>query len=323
MDLHRLRYFMAVAEERHITRAAARLGMAQPPLSQQIRLLEAELDTRLFERLPKGVALTPAGEALLADARAILDAADRASRRVRRIAAGEVGEIAGGLTTSAALHPLVPRLLRAFRDGHPQIAYDLHEMNAAELTEAVLAGRLAFAIMRAPVSRPPMLTYIDLGTERLLAALPASHQLPVKRTHAGLDRLALSALADEKFILVRRRAAPGLYANIVEACRRTGFEPKVAAEVGRMLTNLNLVAAGIGVSCVPASMREVHIHGVAYATLDAPAPARALLQAPLTLMHRMDEHRPAVKAFIAEAKRQAEFRDALPPSPPSRASLKR
>jgi DNA-binding transcriptional LysR family regulator len=155
MDLQRLRYFVAVAEERHITRAAARLGMAQPPLSQQIRILEADLDTRLFDRLPKGVALTPAGEALLEDARALLDAADRAGRRARRVGAGEEGELVGGLTTSAALHPLVPRLLRAFHDAHPAISYDLHESNAAELTEAVLADRLSFGIMRAPVARPP------------------------------------------------------------------------------------------------------------------------------------------------------------------------
>ena len=305
MDLTRLRYFVAVAEERHITRAAARLGMAQPPLSQQIRALELELDTRLFDRLPKGVALTPAGEVLLEDARALLDAADRAGRRARRVAAGEEGELAGGLTTSAALHPLVPRLLRAFRDTHPAIAYDLHESNAAELTEAVLAGRLAFGLMRAPVARPPTLSFIGLGSERLLAVLPADHRLAVRDARDGLGRIALAALADQDFILVRRRAAPGLYANIVEACRLSGFEPRVTAEVGRMLTNLNLVAAGIGVSCVPESMRQVGGQGVVYAALDAPAAARAQLRAPLTLMHRADEARPAVLAFIAEARRLA------------------
>ena len=305
MDLHRLRYFVAVAEERHITRAAARLGMAQPPLSQQIRALEQDLDTRLFDRLPKGVALTPAGEALLEDARALLDAAERAGRRARRVAAGEEGELAGGLTTSAALHPLVPRLLRAYRDAHPAIAYDLHESNAAELTEAVLAGRLAFGLMRAPVARPPTLAFIGLGSERLLAVLPADHRLALRDTRDGLGRIALADLADQDFILVRRRAAPGLYANIVEACRLCGFEPRVTAEVGRMLTNLNLVAAGIGVSCVPESMRQVGGQGVVYAALDAPAAARALLRAPLTLMHRADEARPAVLAFIAEARRLA------------------
>ena len=144
-----MRYFISVAEERHITRAAIRLGMAQPPLSQQIRILEAELETRLFDRLPKRVALTLAGAALLEDARALLDAADRAGRRARRVGAGEEGELVGGLTTSAALHPFVPRLLRAFHHAHPAISYDLHKSNAAELTEAVLADRLSFCIVRA------------------------------------------------------------------------------------------------------------------------------------------------------------------------------
>ena len=104
----------------------------------------------------------------------------------------------------------------------------------------------------------------------------------------------MAALADQNFILVRRRAAPGLYANIIEACRLSGFEPRVIAEVGRMLTNLNLIAAGIGVSCVPQSMRQIGSHGVVYAALEAPAAARNLLRAPMTLMHRADESRPAV-----------------------------
>jgi DNA-binding transcriptional LysR family regulator len=303
MDLQRLRYFVAVAEERHITRAAARLGMKQPPLSQQIRLLEVELDTRLFERLPKGVALTPAGEALLDDARALLDAADRAGRRARRVGAGEEGELVGGLTTSAALHPFVPRLLRAFHDAHPAISYNLHESNAAELTEAVLADRLSFCIVRALVARPPTLSFIDLGSERLLAALPLNHHLPVRKGRKGLGKIAMMALADQNFILVRRHAAPGLYANIIEACRLSGFEPRVVAEVGRMLTNLNLVAAGIGVSCVPESMRQISNQGVVYAAIEATAAAESLLRAPMTLIHRDDESRPAVLALIAEARR--------------------
>jgi DNA-binding transcriptional LysR family regulator len=305
MDLQRLRYFVAVAEERHITRAAIRLRMAQPPLSQQIRILEAELETRLFDRLPKGVALTPAGDALLEDARALLDAADRAGRRVRRVGAGEEGELVGGLTTSAALHPLVPRLLRAFHDAHPAISYNLHESNAAELTEAVLADRLSFCIVRALVARPPTLSFIHLGSERLLAALPLNHRLPVRKGRNGLGKIAMTALADQNFILVRRHAAPGLYANIVEACRLSGFEPRVVAEVGRMLTNLNLVAAGIGVSCVPESMRQIGNQGVVYAALEATAAAESFLRAPMTLIHRDDESRPTVLSFIAEARRLA------------------
>jgi DNA-binding transcriptional LysR family regulator len=305
MNLQRLRYFVAVAEERHITRAAARLGMAQPPLSQQISLLENELNTRLFDRLPKGVALTAAGAALLEDARALLDAADRAARRARRVGAGSEGDLVGGFTTSAALHPLVPRLLSAFHENHTAISFDLHERNAAELTEAVVTERLDFAIMRAPVARPQGLAFVDLGRERLVVALPVRHELPVRKSRDGIGKIAIGALKDQNFILVRRHAAPGIYANIVEACRLSGFEPKVIAEVSRMLTNLNLVAAGIGVSCVPESMRQVANAGVVYAVPEAPAAAQKLLSAPMTLVHRSDEKRPAVCAFIAQARRLA------------------
>jgi len=305
MDLQRLRYFVAVAEERHITRAAARLGMAQPPLSQQIRLLEGEINTRLFDRLPKGVALTAAGAALLEDARAILDAADRASRRAQRVGAGAEGDLVGGFTTSAALHPLVPRLLRGYHESHSAISLDLHENNAAELTEAVLSKRLDFAIVRVPVARPRGLAFVDLGSERLVVALPVRHELPIRKSRDGIGKISIGVLKDENFILVRRHDAPGIYANIVEACRLTGFEPKVVAEVSRMLTNLNLVAAGIGVSLVPESMRHVANAGVVYATPEAPAAAQRLLSAPMTLIHRSDEARPAVCAFIAQAQRLA------------------
>jgi len=280
--------------------------MAQPPLSKQIQALESELGAKLFDRLPNGVALTPAGEALLKDARLLLNAAEDSARRVRRIASGEAGEITAGMTTSAALHPLVSQLLREFRTSRPGIVYDLHENNAAELTEAVLVGRLSVAIMRAPVATPDTLSFIGLGSERMLAALPANHGLPVREEGKGLPRVALAALAGHGFILVRRRAEHGLYSNIIEACRLCGFEPDITAEVGRMLVNLNLVAAGAGVSCVPESMSQVALRGVVYADLDAPPEARALLRAPLTLVHRADETRPVVLAFIAAAKKLAE-----------------
>jgi DNA-binding transcriptional LysR family regulator len=305
MDLQRLRYFIVVAEERHITRAAARLGMAQPPLSQQIRILEKELGTRLFDRLPRGVALTPAGEVLLEDARALLDAADRVSQRARRVGAGAEGELVGGFTTSAALHPLVPRLLRTFHQAHPAISFDLHESNAAELTEGVLTQRLDFAIVRAPVSRPSTLSFIDLGSERLLLALPSNHHFSLSKSRSGIAKIEIASLADQNFILVRRRAAPGLYANIIEACRLSGFEPRIVAEVGRMLTNLNLVAAGIGISCVPESMCQIGNFGVVYAIPQAPPAARDLLRAPMTLVYRANESSPAVRSFLADAKRLA------------------
>jgi DNA-binding transcriptional LysR family regulator len=318
VDLQRLKYFIAVAEERHITRAAARLGMAQPPLSAQIRILEGELGTKLFDRLPKGVALTPAGEALLEDARSILDAADRAGKRVHRIASGEEGELVGGVTTSAALHPLVPHLLRSFHNRNRKISYDLHDNNAAAITEAVLANRMAFGIIRAPVIWAPKLNFVALDAERLVAALPADHELPVRTARDGAVTIKMKALADQNFILVRRRSAPGMYANILEAARLCGFEPRVTAEVGRMLTNLNLVAAGMGVSCVPESMQKLAIEGIVFARLEAPERVGNLLRAPLTLVHQAEETRPLVAAFIAEARRLAPLTATAPAGEASR-----
>jgi DNA-binding transcriptional LysR family regulator len=323
VDLQRLKYFIAVAEERHITRAAARLGIAQPPLSQQIHVLERELGTKLFERLPKGVALTPAGEALLEDARTILDAADRAGKRVHRIACGEEGELVGGVTTSAALHPFVPHLLRCFHDRNPRISYDLHENNAAEISEAILANRMAFGIIRAPVILAPKLSFVNLGAERLVAALPTDHNLLLGKARDGASKIKMKALADQNFILVRRRTEPGMYANILEAGRLCGFEPRVISEVGRMLTNLNLVAAGIGISCVPESMQHLAIEGVVFARLEAADRAQKLLRAPLTLVHHADESRPLVKAFITEAERLASSRATAPARETSRRRLRR
>jgi DNA-binding transcriptional LysR family regulator len=181
--------------------------------------------------------------------------------------------------------------------------YDLHENNAAEITEAILANRMAFGIIRAPVIRTPALSFINLGVERLIAALPCDHNLPLRKDRDGAPKVRVGALADQNFILVRRRTAPGMYANILEACRLCGFEPRVIAEVDRMLTNLNLVAAGIGISFVPKSMQCLTLEGVILAGLEAPDRAQKLLHAPLTLVHHAEEARPLVLAFLAEARR--------------------
>src|SRR3954447_7758070 len=136
MDLRHLRYFVAVAEEGHVTRAAERLGMQQPPLSQRIRALEQELGVVLFRREPRGVALTPAGHTLLTDARAILAQVEHAREATRRTARGEQGRITVGFTSSAAFHPFVPRVIRAFREAHPRVFLTLEEGGTTELIAA-------------------------------------------------------------------------------------------------------------------------------------------------------------------------------------------
>ena len=296
MDLKHLRYFVAVAETGHITRAAARLGIQQPPLSQQIRALEQSLGTTLFHRHPKGVTLTESGEMLLADSRRLLEEADAVKERMRAVAAGHSGVLSVGFTSSAAAHAFTPQVLRECRRVYPDIALQVSEDHAAGLTEALVAGKLHCAFLRVPVARPAGIVFETLLTEPVLLALPTDHKLLARKKGA----LALKDLRDEPFILVRQAGAPGLYANLLTLCERQGFEPKVGLEVGRMMTALSMVAAGAGVAVVPASMQGAHSHAVEYRPIDN---ARSL-EAPLTLAFRESSYKGALRSFI-ELVRQA------------------
>ena len=296
MELRHLRYFLAVAEERHITRAAVRLGMQQPPLSQQIKALETELGVDLFIRGPRGVDLTVAGETLLAEAYAILESVDRATSRTLQAARGQVGRLSLGFTTSAVMHPLVPEIIRAFRHDYEQVELDLHEDAAAGLIEALARRDISIALLRVPVARPAELAFLELLDEELLVVLPTGHPL---LEHGDSDGLDLCDLERERFILVRRPGAPGIYQNLILACRAAGFEPRVVAEVPHMLTNINLVAAGAGVSVVPASMREVNLRQVRYCRLKATPP----ITVPLTLAYLAGDPSPLISNLIAITRR--------------------
>ncbi len=177
MELRHLRYFVAVAETGHMTRAAARLGIQQPPLSQQIRALEAALGTALFRRHPKGVALTDAGRLLLAEAQRILADVAALEARMARAAQGLRGTLSMGFTSSAAAHAFTPDTLRACRERYPDIELVLSEHNAAEITEAVASRRLHCGFLRVPVARPPGVLFETLLTEPVVVALPIGHRL--------------------------------------------------------------------------------------------------------------------------------------------------
>jgi len=264
IELRRLRAFVATAEEGHVTRAAERLGMQQPPLTRLLRALEAELGTPLLRRLPRGVRPTEAGLVLLEEARAVLARATALEERVRQAGRGEAGRLAVGFTSSAALHPFVPGVLRRFRAAVPGVRVELDEAGTAELVEAVLLGRLDAAFVRSPVGTVAGLQVDPVLDEPMLAALPAGHAL----ASPGEAPLALAALAAEDFILYRRRAGPGLYDTILGACRAAGFTPRIAQEAPRLPATLSLVAAGLGVSVVPASMRHLGVADVAYRPLE-------------------------------------------------------
>ena len=294
MDLRHLRYFQAVAECGHMTRAAARLGIQQPPLSQQIKALEQSLGITLFRRHPKGVSLTDAGQILLAETRRLLQDVAAMEARMKRVAEGRQGTLCVAFTSSAAAHAFTPHVLRACRERYPEIELVLSENNAAGVTDALASSRLHCGLLRVPVARPPGLVFESLLHEPVVVALPFGHPLLAHARGRSARTIALTELRDEKFILVRRAGAPGLYANLLALCERHGFRPKIAAEVDRMMTNLNLVAAGAGVSVVPASMQGTHAHAIEYRALRE----AGSLGAPLTLVYREEDCVGATATFV-------------------------
>jgi DNA-binding transcriptional LysR family regulator len=295
MELRHLRYFLAVVDEGNVTKAAARLGIAQPPLSRQLRALEDELDAPLFFRESRGVTLTEAGRALEPEARTVLALVDRLSETVRRTAHGERGTLAIGFTISAPFNPLVPRVIRAFREQAPAVAIAFAEENGlAELVAALREERLDVAFVRGPFSCDD-LTVDALLREEMIVALPAGHALAGGKRGRSNAALALRELANEPFILYRRRSGGStMYDGIVAACRRAGFNPNVVQEAPMVVSTLNLVAAGLGVSIVPASLRQQQSEGVVYVRIaDADPPT-----APLYAIYRRTRVSPALARFI-------------------------
>lgn len=296
MELRHLRYFVMVAQEKHFTRAAARLNMQQPPLSQQIRALEQELGFELFVRHAKGVDLTTGGAVFLNEAKEILLHVELAASKAARTAQGIVGTLSIGVTSSAAAHPLIPRIIRQYRAHFPSVDIALREGNAREISEQVSRERVDIGILRAPVSSPQGVQFHRLFNEQMLLVLPIGH--PQLKGDSDTP-ISLKELADESFILVRSPGAPGMYANLIQACRNAGFEPKIAFEIERMLTNVSLVAAGAGISVVPASMKGLHRDSVAYRPIRH---SRPRLVAPITLLNRSFNQSPATGNFIQLAR---------------------
>lgn len=302
MELRHLRYFIAVAEEKHMTRAAERLGIQQPPLSMQIRALEQELDAQLFRRQPRGVELTEAGLAFLDRARSILDQVDRAVATTRRTARGEEGRVVVGFTSSAPFHPFVPRVLRAFREAAPLVSVVLEESGSGELVQGLYNEEIDAAFIRSPAADVVGLTVQPLLEEKMLVALPTGHIFARRSSFSRSVLLPLSELAKETFVLYKRPGGPGLYDTIIAACKTAGFSPRVGQEAPRIISTLNLVAAGLGVSIVPASLQRLQMDGVVYRKLeDMPQ-----LTAPLILACRNGENAAAVQRFIDLVRTTAE-----------------
>jgi DNA-binding transcriptional LysR family regulator len=262
MDLRQLRYFVAVAEERHFGRAAQRLHMSQPPLSMQIKALERELRITLLERTSRRVALTDAGRAFLERARKILDAVEEAKEEARGAEEGTRGVLEVGFISSATLS-LLPPSIRLFRERFGGVELELKELTSAQQVDALYGGEIKVGLVRLPM-RAPGIRFEPVFEERLIVALPSDHALE------RLDRVSLEAIADLPLIFFTRQLIPGFHAQIVELFQRVGAFPKVAQHAVHLQTIVGLVASGVGIAILPSSAERVSREGVIYRALDVP-----------------------------------------------------
>ena len=292
MELRHLRYFVAVAEELHFRRAAERLHMSQPPLSQQIRQLEEEVGATLLLRNQRKVELTAAGAAFLVRAREILEAVEDAARQARRVQRGEVGRLAVGFVGSA-MYSFVPELLRAFREQAPDIALRLHELGTTEQLRQLDDGRLDVGFLRTP-GRRPGLSFETVLEEPVVVAMPDVHPL------AQRSLVRLSDLVGESLVLLTPAGSPGLRAALASSIAQLGGEERIIQEVAEMQTVIGLVAAGVGISLVPESVRALVRHGVTYRPLDDTAPVVRLAMA-----WRATDESPVLTAFLEKARAAA------------------
>lgn len=265
MDLRHLRYFIAVAEELHFTRAAKRLFIGQPPLSQQIRQLEDELGVQLFLRGTRSVHITEAGQAFMPYAYAALGAAKQAGIAAKMAAAGEVGTLRIGFTSAASFNPMVPAAISRFREAYPDVSLVLVEQCSSILFSELESQNLDIAFLRPSESQREELTGYEFLTEPLCAALPANHRLSARR------KLRLADLSKDSFVLYPRTNGSLLYDSIIAGCRNAGFSPRIVQEAPQMGSTVNLVAAGVGVAVVPESMRQLHPEGVTYVHIEEPS----------------------------------------------------
>ncbi|MFF1898251.1 LysR family transcriptional regulator [Streptomyces sp. NPDC058228] len=289
MELRHLSAFIAVAEELHFGRAAKRLQMAQPPLSQQIRQLEKELSVQLFERNTRSVRLTSAGESFLQPVRTVLDDLDTAVRAARAAGRGEYGRVTIGFA-GASSHETLPLLTRAVRAAHPALELVMKGQTYADVALAGVAdGSLDLGFVRLPVTRPGV-QYRVIDEEELVCALPSDHPL------ARLERVPIEVLAQEPFVSFPANTGSTVRDATVGACEAAGFNPRVVQEAPDSYTILALVAAGVGVTLTVTSCQHIQQNGLVYRPLAGP-PIR--LQA--ALAWRTDNPSAALRAVLAVA----------------------
>lgn len=283
-ELRHLRYFIAVAEELHFGRAAQRLNIAQPGLSQQIQSLETDLGVSLLARTNRHVQLTPAGLAFLDEARRVLAQVDRAVNLVKRAASGQIGRLSIGATESATW-VLLPELIRQFRSRFPSVDLAIREMPSPSQLAALRAGDIDVGFVRPPIDTEGLVTRTVLK-ERLGLLLPEAHPL------AKRSRLPLTALAGQPLIIHPARPS-GWSDFMISVCREAGIEPQVSQDALETGTAVSFVAAGLGLTIVPESLKVLVRPGVVYRPVSGPVPRARLL-----LVHRNGPLTPTLTALL-------------------------
>ncbi|HTV84295.1 MAG TPA: LysR substrate-binding domain-containing protein [Dyella sp.] len=290
IELRHLRYFVAVADTLHFGKAAERLGMSQPPLSQQIRQLEDTVGARLLTRTNRRVALTEPGRLFLDQARDILAHVDRAIDMAKRAQRGELGELQIGFTRTIPLSQEIPRAIFEFRQRFPAVHLQLQELNSLQQIDALLDRRLQVGILR-PDALPDSLVSKRLFRDPLVVVLRSDH--PVLQRIDARGELSTAALAQDPFVVFARSAGAGVYERVFKLCRNAGFTPRIAQEAREASTIIGLVAAGFGVSILPASCRHSGVEGVSYVPL-----ADAESMSEIHVVYRQDERSPLVPRFV-------------------------
>jgi DNA-binding transcriptional LysR family regulator len=264
MELRHLRYFVAVAEELHFGRAATRLSIVQPSLSQQIRQLEDELGFPLLYRTKRSVELTDAGEVFLSEAQQVLARVQEAKRTAQRAYRGEAGRLMVGYISSST-YDLLPMMLRVYRERFPDVEVALRDLTTQEQLRALEEEYIQVGLLRLPINTP-MLNVEVVRQEPIVCVLPEEHPLAIG------ERIAVPLLAHEPFVLQSRQRGAGYYIELMKLCLASGFSPNVTQEVTELHAIVGLVAAGIGVSLVPLSTRNIRSQGVVYRELEGTAP---------------------------------------------------
>ncbi|TQF04205.1 LysR family transcriptional regulator [Kitasatospora acidiphila] len=283
-----LQQFVVLAEEQHFGRAAERLDMSQPPLSQAIQRLERVLNVALLDRSSRGTRLTPAGRAFAEDARRLLDAQAAAVDRARRVADGQEGELRLGFVSSLG-YDLLPRLLRRAHAELPGLRVHLSQHASIELVELLHDGSLDLALVRLPVSGAARLDVQQIGVERLVAVLPEHHPL------AAEPALDLWALAEQEFALPKPSALPGLAQQVALACAQAGFAPRPLGLADDLPGLLSYVAAGLCLALVPEQACSLGIPGVTYRPLRGDSP---YLETRVAAVHRSGGSDAAVRKVL-------------------------